>query len=476
MHFRVILACDQKGGIGNSKTLSLPWDRIDASLKHFKTVTTHGRGDFKGVLISGKNNFLSRLPLISCWKQIVVSTSLPPIEGVIIISSLHEALCESVKVDCNHVWVIGGAKLANEALQHWACQGIDLTWIKAIPMAEISLEMVHSRGRMGEADLKVDLRLLKRFERRSAFVERSNGYICTFETFKPLPPIVRSARNPGEEQYLDLVARVLTEGDFRLDRTGDNTWSVWGAMMRFDLQKGFPLLTTKKVPFKCIVNELLCFLKGKTHTTDMKSKIWDGNSTREFLDSRGLTERKVGDLGPIYGFQWRFWGAQYQDSETDYNGQGIDQLCECIRQIKETPTSRRIIMSAWNVGDLRKMCLPPCHIVVQFYVQDGKLSVLFYQRSADLGLGVPFNIASYALLAHIVAEETDLKVGELVHMMGDAHVYVPHKDALNIQLERDPRAFPTLKMTPRALKDYTVDDFQLENYNPYPAIKMKMSV
>lgn len=208
--------------------------------------------------------------------------------------------------------------------------------------------------------------------------------------------------------------------------------------------------------------------------------IWDGNGSREFLDSRGLTNREEGDLGPVYGFQWRHFGAKYKDMHTDYTGQGVDQLAECIRKIVDNPEDRRIIMSAWNPADLDQMALPPCHMFCQFYVdtERNEVSCHMYQRSADMGLGVPFNIASYALLTHIVAHVTGRKPGELVHTIGDAHIYLNHVDALKEQLKRKPRDFPTLKINPekKDIDDIVFDDLEVVGYNPHKAIKMKMAV
>ncbi|KAJ2745045.1 Thymidylate synthase, partial [Coemansia sp. BCRC 34301] len=210
--------------------------------------------------------------------------------------------------------------------------------------------------------------------------------------------------------------------------------------------------------------------------------IWDGNGSREFLDSRGLSYRE-GDLGPVYGFQWRHFGATYESADTEYAGQGIDQLADVIRKIRETPTDRRIIMSAWNPADLHKMALPPCHMFAQFFVSnpgtpDAALSCQMYQRSCDIGLGVPFNIASYALLTRLIAQVTGLKPGHFIHCMGDTHVYANHVDALNTQIAREPRAFPKLhiKRTPANIEDFTIDDFDLVGYNPHGKIQMEMAV
>ena len=226
---------------------------------------------------------------------------------------------------------------------------------------------------------------------------------------------------------------------------------------------------------------MLWFIRGSTNAKELSSKgvkIWDGNSSREFLDKQGFYEREEGDLGPIYGFQWRHFGAEYKNMHTNYEGQGIDQLREVIKKIKNNPDDRRIIMTAWNPLDIPKMALPPCHCFVQFYVSDGELSCMLYQRSADMGLGVPFNIASYAILTHMIAHVTGLKAGEFVHTIGDCHVYSNHVNALEEQLKREPRKFPTLNIKNQRtdIEDFQLSDFEVIGYDPHPIIKMKMAV
>eukprot|EP01006_Ploeotia_vitrea_P036486 TRINITY_DN66026_c6_g1_i2.p3 TRINITY_DN66026_c6_g1~~TRINITY_DN66026_c6_g1_i2.p3 ORF type:complete len:253 (-),score=136.10 TRINITY_DN66026_c6_g1_i2:83-841(-) len=252
--------------------------------------------------------------------------------------------------------------------------------------------------------------------------------------------------------------------------------------MRFSLRDDvFPLLTTKRTFWRGVAEELLWFISGSTNgklLSDKKIRIWDGNGSREYLDSIGLTEREEGDLGPVYGFQWRHFGAKYTDVHADYSGHGIDQLAICIDKIKNNPNDRRIIMSAWNPTDLKQMALPPCHMFCQFYVANGELSCQMYQRSCDMGLGVPFNIASYALLTRLVAQVCDLKPGEFVHTLGDAHVYLNHVDALELQLQREPRPFPKLKINPEVkdIDGFKFSDFTLVGYNPHGKIPMKMAV
>ncbi|KAI9880573.1 MAG: Thymidylate synthase [Pleopsidium flavum] len=320
-----------------------------------------------------------------------------------------------------------------------------------------------------------------------------------------------------EYQYLDLIRNILQNGEHRPDRTGTGTLSLFAPPpLRFSLSKPsptsdhtqpptpiLPLLTTKRVFHRAVIAELLWFISGSTSTLPLSAsgiKIWDGNGSRAYLDSVGLSHREIGDLGPVYGFQWRHFGAEYVDAKTDYTGQGVDQLAEVIDKLKHKPYDRRIVLSAWNPKDLKKMALPPCHMFAQFYVSfprpvsptaptngntaetekpKGVLSCQLYQRSCDMGLGVPFNIASYALLTHMLAHVCDLTPGTLIHTMGDAHVYLDHVDALNVQLEREPRDFPDLVVSREkggSIDGWRVEDFEVRGYTPHKGIAMKMSV
>jgi thymidylate synthase len=251
--------------------------------------------------------------------------------------------------------------------------------------------------------------------------------------------------------------------------------------MRFNLADGFPLLTTKKTFLRGITEELLWFIRGSTNAKELNEKnvrIWDANASRAFLDSRGLHNREEWDLGPVYGFQWRHFGAKYNTMHDNYAGQGVDQLKKLIETIKTNPNDRRMLMVAWNPVDLDEMALPPCHCLCQFYVANGRLSCQLYQRSADMGLGVPFNIASYALLTMMIANVTDLELGDFVHTLGDAHIYANHVDQIREQIDRVPRQFPKMKIKRKveSIDDFKMEDFELCNYNPHPTIKMPMAV
>jgi thymidylate synthase len=263
------------------------------------------------------------------------------------------------------------------------------------------------------------------------------------------------------QQYQDLLQHILDTGAQKHDRTGTGTISCFGYQMRFDLSKGFPLVTTKKVHLRSIIHELLWFLKGDTNIAYLKENgvsIWD-----EWADEQG-------NLGPVYGHQWRSWPGK--------NGETIDQISKLIEMIRSNPDSRRLIVSAWNVADVDQMALPPCHCFFQFYVADGKLSCQLYQRSADTFLGVPFNIASYALLNMMVAQVCNLQVGDFVHTFGDVHLYNNHLEQARLQLSREPRPLPNMKLNPeiKNLFDFTFEDFTLEGYDPHPAIKGAVAV
>ena len=263
------------------------------------------------------------------------------------------------------------------------------------------------------------------------------------------------------KQYLDLIETILEKGVKKEDRTGTGTQSVFGHQMRFDLSEGFPLVTTKKLHLKSIIHELLWFLDGDTnikYLTEKGVRIWN-----EWADENG-------DLGPVYGAQWRSWKGA--------NGQTIDQISQVIDQIKNNPDSRRMIVSAWNVGELDQMALMPCHAFFQFYVADGKLSCQLYQRSADTFLGVPFNIASYALLTMMMAQVTGLEAGDFVHTLGDAHIYSNHMEQVDLQLSRETRKLPIMKINPevKSIFDFKFEDFELEGYDPHPHIKGAVAV
>jgi len=293
---------------------------------------------------------------------------------------------------------------------------------------------------------------------RLRFFERglSVGALC-----HRIPIAIRASRNEQMRQYLDLMKHVLDNGARKDDRTGTGTLSVFGHQMRFDLSEGFPLLTTKKLHVKSIIYELLWFLRGDTNVKYLKENgvnIWN-----EWADERG-------DLGPVYGAQWRAWRAA--------DGRVIDQISQVVEQIKSNPDSRRLIVSAWNVGELDRMALMPCHLLFQFYVAGGKLSCQLYQRSADIFLGLPFNIASYSLLTMMMAQVCDLTPGDFIHTLGDAHLYSNHLEQARLQIAREPRALPQMRINPsvKSIFEFDYSDFELSGYEPHPHIKAEVAV
>jgi thymidylate synthase len=285
-----------------------------------------------------------------------------------------------------------------------------------------------------------------------------------------------------EQQYLQLIKKIIDEGEVRQTRNSI-TKSIFGEKMEFDISKSIPFITTKKLAWKTVIKELLWFLSGSTDNQkllDQNVNIWIGNATREYMDSIGFKNREVNDLGPVYGHQWRHFNAEYKDHHSDYTNQGIDQIKQVIHLLKNDPMSRRIILSAWNPCQIDQMNLPPCHLLAQFYVSanTNELSCLLYQRSADIGLGLPFNIASYAVLTYILAKLTNLTPKKLIITIGDAHIYENHMDILKEQITRKPFNFPTLTINPdktyNDVSDFTIDDFIIEDYQYHEMLKMSM--
>lgn len=520
--FEIVVAATEKGfGIG--KEGGLPW-RLPGDMAFFKEVTMKvdspspsavsqtGADKIENAVIMGRKTYESIPPkfrplpgrinvVLSRNANLREDLSLP--EDVLVCDSLDRALQSlsngPVSKKVGKIFVIGGGTVYAEALASPACTAVHLTSVKAdiegidthFPVVPAHTFRLASRSKE-TVEKSIPYRFL-RFDRigdaEGPFESDSDGGVKSAATSVavPVPPPVpasatSSSPNPEEQQYLDLLRDIMTNGVERGDRTGTGTISKFGVQMRFSLREGrFPLLTTKKVFWRGVAEELLWFVAGHTNAkllSEKKIKIWDGNGSREFLDSRGLHHREEMDLGPVYGFQWRHFGAQYETMHSDYTGKGVDQLAECIHKIKNSPEDRRIIMTAWNPSDLDKMALPPCHMFCQFYVANGELSCQMYQRSADMGLGVPFNIASYSLLTVMMAQVCGLKCGDFVHTIGDAHVYLNHVDALQEQIDRVPKAFPTLEVN-REKKDidsFEYSDFTVNGYEPMAAIKMKMAV
>ncbi|KAL3663915.1 hypothetical protein V7S43_010804 [Phytophthora oleae] len=483
----VVAALEGTGGIGLRQ--QIPW-HLPTDMKHFRSLTTAPLdSSMQHAVIMGRKTWESLpvkvRPMPKRYNVVLTRDagyrqreSVPDAVGVA--ASFQEALelvnQQGKKVD--QVFVIGGSAVYAEALSFPGCSKVHLTRVKGQFECDafFSLEQLEQNFTVTK---KSEVKEENGVQFQFVEWERKHGDVSAVEFMT-----LTDNTTPHEEmQYVDLVRKILTEGAKRGDRTGTGTLSVFGAQMRFSLRNDvFPLLTTKRVFWRGVAEELLWFISGDTsaHTLQQKQiHIWDGNGSREYLDSRGLQDREVGDLGPVYGFQWRHFGAKYTSMHADYTGQGVDQLAEVIHKLRTNPTDRRIVLSAWNPADLNEMALPPCHMFCQFYVADGELSCQMYQRSADMGLGVPFNIASYALLTRLVAQVAGLKPGEFVHVIGDAHVYLNHVEPLQKQLKRTPRAFPTLHINSKktsSIDDFKFEDFEVSNYNPHGTIKMAMSV
>ncbi|KAK9074047.1 hypothetical protein SSX86_006643 [Deinandra increscens subsp. villosa] len=531
--YQVVVAATPTMGIG--KDGKLPW-KLPSDLKFFKDVTmTTSDPAKKNAIIMGRKTWesipLEHRPLTGRLSVVLTrsgSFDIATAENVLICGSMISALellasspyCLSIE----RVFVIGGGEILRESLNGPGCDAIHITeiekdidcdtfipaidasqfqpWYSSFPLVENGIRhcfttYVRVRNSAVEESVKTNGLLSDHGPDSTKFDSRMYSF---------LPKKIFEKHE--EYLYLRLVEDIISNGALKGDRTGTGTLSKFGCQMRFNLRKSFPLLTTKKVFWRGVVEELLWFISGSTSAKVLQDKgihIWDGNASRNFLDrqahilaifavfdfissflflyfvmlfSIGLVDREEGDLGPVYGFQWRHFGARYTDMHADYTGQGFDQLLDVINKIKNNPDDRRIILSAWNPSDLKQMALPPCHMFAQFYVNQGELSCQMYQRSADMGLGVPFNIASYALLTCMIAHVCDLVPGDFVHVLGDAHVYSTHVRPLQDQLQKLPKPFPTLKINPekKDIDTFVADDFELTGYNPHQKIEMKMAV
>mmetsp|Transcript_4409 Transcript_4409/g.14161 ORF Transcript_4409/g.14161 Transcript_4409/m.14161 type:complete len:525 (+) Transcript_4409:78-1652(+) len=508
----VVAACKQSRGIGVSN--QLPW-RLRGDMQYFKQLTRSTRDPTKqNAVIMGRKTWESipeKMRPLGDRLNVVISANPAARElygmgdKVLLATSLGDALqqlCEGdYAASVESVFVIGGSSVYAEAVDlPQLCERVYYTEVsKHAPLRDANGAAPPAAAAVGPAteaaaagcvggsddpfgcDTHFPPLPADTWRQASASAPRDeNGLSYRFLAFesRESPP----AAAPHEElQYLDLVREVIESGVSRPDRTGIGTRGKFGAQMRFSLRDRFPLLTTKTVFWRGVAEELIWFLSGDTSAKSLQDKgikIWDGNSSRDYLDSIGLTEREVGDLGPVYGWQWRHFGAEYTDMHADYTGKGVDQIAQVVRALKEKPYDRRIIMSAWNPKDLPKMALPPCHMFAQFYVANGELSCQMYQRSADLGLGVPFNIASYALLTCLLAHVTGLKRGDFVHVIGDAHVYNNHVTALREQLTREPLLFPQLRISDAvtSIEECTFADLELVGYKSHGKIKMDMAV
>jgi dihydrofolate reductase / thymidylate synthase len=461
--FNLILAKSSNNGIGRNN--SIPWN-IKNDLKQFKKITSSTNTNHPNAIIMGKNTWLSLpiKPLPNRYNIVISSTLID--SNVFVVNSFEEAF--NLPIEVNNYFVIGGEMIYNYVMENY------LDKINNIYITDIYENFASDNFFNHKLD-NFDLCF-------SSDIMEENGIKYQFKTYGKY-------KNRDELQYLNLLQKVLDEGDKRQTRNSI-TYSSFGEKLSFDLKKGFPLLTTKRVYWKGILGELLWFIQGNTNNADLKAKnihIWDGNTTKEYLEKYGLPYPE--DIcGPIYGWQWRHFNQKYSymnengEMITNNGGEenGTDQLQECINLIRNDPNSRRIFMSAWNPNQLNEMCLPPCHVSYQFYVNsNNELSCQMYQRSADLFLGLPFNIASTALLTVMIAHITKKNLGKIHICIGDAHIYDEHLDAVREQLGRinDTYSFPKLKILKmrNEIGEFEESDFELEKYQCHSTIKAKMS-
>ena len=504
--FSLIAGITENFGLGRDN--HLPWKSFPKDMAWFRRVTTGS------TVIMGRKTWqsLGSKPLPKRDNRIITSqpdkyqneynqylATLDPVKvsklpSVSFYNGFSQSLIEK-SITTENIFIIGGAGLYQEAMMHSNCQTLLIT---------------HAKIRLKEVDVKFPnisqsiFKLNKVIESGTDTMTFEDGSskevkyeIIEYQKLTNLsPPWQRQVSDgvgltsnhftkfKGEEGYLEALRLIMKYGEERNDRTGVGTKALFVMHFRYDLlNDGYPLLTTKKMFTRGIFEELLWFLRGSTDVSELKEKgvhIWDGNSSREFLDSRGLNQFPENDIGPAYGAQFRHAGANYINCKTDYDGQGVDQLAEVIDKLKNDPHSRRIIINLWNVPVLNQMALPPCLFMYQFWVSEDKyLNLSLYQRSGDMGLGVPFNIASASLLMNILGKITGLIPKELIHTIGDAHIYSDHLEPLEKQVNREPRPFPVLEVTDRGqtkVEDFVGEDFVIRGYNPYPGIKMKMAV
>ena len=491
MKYNIIVSVNNHNVIGENDKLIV---HSKKDMRNFQKITTdsYPEGDYN-ILIMGYNTWKSipadRVPLknrmnIVLTRNHVITES----DNVKSFKELHDAFQWSQENETGKVFVIGGSHIFNECCKGEYLSNLDQIYLtrfdnnyhprnstQSFPIKLFQdMILVHQSDKMNEICERPHLEKPKSFLAEYLAEQASKSVSFTFDTFQKAENV-----NHDEIQYLDLLNKICSEGVETQSRNS-LVYSLFGERMIYDLQKGFPLLTTKTVGYKTILRELLWFIRGQTSNKELNDKnvrIWDQNSTREFLDSRGL-DYEEGDLGPVYGFQWRHSGAEYETCETDYSGKGKDQLKEVIQLIKEDPGSRRIIMSAWNANDIDKMALPPCHVMCQFHVnqKEGQLDCQLYQRSGDMFLGVPFNIASYAFLTHIICKLTGYKAGRLIHVLGDAHIYESHMNAVKEQIKRVPYEFPELIVSDDLtdIDDIKEEYFTMNNYKSWPKITAPM--
>ena len=482
-----LIYCDSIDGIiGINNDL---FCKLSSDMKRFQSITSTKFNNCENVLIMGYNTWKSIGKPLKNRINIVLSKNhkdeFDEIEDVYCFESIKESLEYISGIDYGKIFAIGGTSIFKEILMNYF-DNIDLIYhteiLENIPNHilvtnhDIVFSGISLPQYMIEKSIKNVISENKK-EVGKIYDFSSNQYIEKELHFTENIYQKTENINHEEYQYLDMLKDILKNGS-KKDSRNSVVYSLFGKQMRYDMRNGFPLLTTKKMPWKTVLRELIWFINGSTDNKLLQEKnvhIWDGNSTSEFLKTRGLDHYEEGELGPIYGFQWRHFGAEYNDHKTDYSGKGVDQLQWIIDEIKNNPSSRRLIMSAWNPLDLDKMALPPCHVMVQFNIDGSYIDAQLYQRSGDMFLGVPFNIASYSFLLHIVGKLTNYTPRYFVHTLGDVHIYENHIDAVNNQLSRIPSKFPKLTIEEISSIDTIKEEmFQINDYNFHPTIRAEM--
>lgn len=476
-NLNIIFATSTNNVFSFKNKLGLPWTKIKSDLEHFKNITT---GNGNNAVIMGRKTFESlpctylpnRLNIV-ITRDSELLNSKNELSNLVFTTSLQSALDIAIYKNCEDAFVIGGITLIQEALSRSELKKIYITKISE------DLLTVNSEDELQ----KIEYKLSDNFIQESCRVENFNNCKVEYYCYSSHTKV----SNNFEQHYLNLLKHVLENGKERTDRTNIGTISIFGNFFKLNVENEFPLLTTKKMFWKGIVEELLFFISGSSDTKILEQKgvnIWKKNTSREFLDKYNLTQYSEGELGAGYGYQWRHFGKKYiplnqrENNKVDDEYQGVDQLQNAINLIKNNPESRRIMVNSWNPRDLDKVCLPPCHYNYQFYVEDGnKLSILVNMRSVDLFLGLPFNITSYTLLLYIVAHLCNLIPYEVSFSLGDSHIYLNHLEQVKLQLTREVKNAPKLKIVRnvRSIDDFKFEDFELINYECYGYIKADMA-
>jgi dihydrofolate reductase / thymidylate synthase len=482
MKYTIVVGYEEHGLIGIDNRLLI---ECKDDLRRFYNITTdcYPEGD-KNILIMGYNTWRSIPDNVRPFKNrisIVVtnahSQEITDSDILHATNSLEGAFVLAESLGNGRIFVIGGNSLFQE------CHRCFSDTLEAIYVTKYQYKYPYKIPNLVQfPEVLLDNTVCHYSSPLSyslAIVNKPDGFFSTRVYHSLNIYHKKNHVNCGETEYLKLLKKIIRTGDL-VESRNSRVYSLFGERMIFNLRDGFPLLTTKKMGYKTILRELLWFLSGSTDNSVLKSKrvhIWDQNASREFLDKRGL-DYEEDDLGPVYGFQWRHFGAEYMGRKYDYHGVGYDQIRRVIKQIREEPESRRIILSAWNPPDLDKMALPPCHVLCQFHVNrhQGVLDCQLYQRSGDMFLGVPFNIASYSFLTHIIAKLTDLRAGRLIHILGDAHIYENHKHQVELQLERVPQKFPIITISDECIDIDQIDEHmvKIHGYVSYPKIAADM--